>query len=514
MNRIALGLALSLLSAVLLIVSWQAFGDLWWLIFIAFVPMYVAQYRIFSRRWSAVAVAIATAGYYLALLLQGSSVMPPATIAAGTLALGAIGWVIGLFMRPFAERTGYRWFLVQYPLIWVALDLLVEDNEILGGGSWIAYRLGSAPQLIQPVSILSTPALSLLLLMINAAIALLVLKGMDRKWPQLAGAPIPGRVVLWSSIVTVAATVAWLATSLSIYNQTTRAMGPATRVAAVQPGLDNAPSGTLTFKRDLFPGRTEEERIESQIADLSRMTREGASRGAKVVVWPEEALDYDPRVTHTEWIPNLVRETGVYLAHGFTADANDLSSPNVALLWNPEGTVVAVYRKVKRVLVEGESFEPGTVYPTTDTPAGRLGIIICFDIEFPNGPARRQALAGSQIILAPSIDFQSIAHLRSASTVFRAVENRVGMVKTDLAWDSVIVAPNGKVLAKTLVATENGASALLVEDVPLGPANAPFTLYGGTPFAWLIYAAFIAMAGAMFRAWRCHRAGAAGADRM
>ena len=70
MSRIALGLAVSLLSALLLIVSWQAFGDQWWLIFIAFVPMYVAQYRIFSRRWSAVAVGIATAGYYLALLLQ------------------------------------------------------------------------------------------------------------------------------------------------------------------------------------------------------------------------------------------------------------------------------------------------------------------------------------------------------------------------------------------------------------------------------------------------------------
>jgi hypothetical protein len=51
--------------------------------------------------------------------------------------------------------------------------------------------------------------LSLLLLIINSAIALLVLKAMDRKWPHLAGAPIPGRVVLWPSIVT-AATVAWL----------------------------------------------------------------------------------------------------------------------------------------------------------------------------------------------------------------------------------------------------------------------------------------------------------------
>jgi apolipoprotein N-acyltransferase len=96
------------------------------------------------------AVGIATAGYYLALLLQGSSVMPATTIAAGTVALGAIGWIIGLFMRPFAERTDYRWFLVQYPLIWVALDLLVQDNEILGSGSWIAYAWAMLRTLSNP----------------------------------------------------------------------------------------------------------------------------------------------------------------------------------------------------------------------------------------------------------------------------------------------------------------------------------------------------------------------------
>jgi hypothetical protein len=63
-------------------------------------------------------------------------------------------------------------------------------------------------------------------------------------------------------------------------------LGPLTRVAAVQPGLDNAPSGTLIFKRD-FPGRTEEQRIASQIAQLSQMNREAANKGAKVACGPK-----------------------------------------------------------------------------------------------------------------------------------------------------------------------------------------------------------------------------------
>ena len=40
---------------------------------------------------------------------------------------------------------------------------------------WIGYRLAPVPQLVQPVSITGTPALSLLIHIINAAIALAVI---------------------------------------------------------------------------------------------------------------------------------------------------------------------------------------------------------------------------------------------------------------------------------------------------------------------------------------------------
>ena len=136
---------------------------------------------------------------------------------------------------------------------------------------------------------------------------------------------------------------------------------------------------------------------------------------------------------------------------GFTPNAKDGSAANTALLWSPEGAVAAVYYKTKRVLAEGESFTPGTVYPTVETPRGTVGMIICFDI-----------------------DFQSVADVRSASTAFRAIENRVAMVKADVAWDSVIVAPNGRVITSTAVHSERGDSALLVADIPMGPRGAPF----------------------------------------
>ena len=496
-RRVVGGILLPLLSAAALILIWPSSGDLWWLSFVAFVPMYVAQYRLLPRRWSAVPVGVAFAAYYFALFLNATSVMSMGPILGIAAAAGVVGLVIGIFLRPFAERTGYRWFVVVLPLIWVTIDLLTQNNEIVGTYSWIAYRLADAPQLVQPVSIVGTPALSLLIHVVNAAVALIVLALIDRARPATVEHPVPDRVLAWSVAAPLAVALVWGGSSVALYREVSEQMGPEVRVAAVQPGLDNATPGTLISAGNVTPGRTEEQRIADQITQLSEMTRDAAAQGAKVVVWPEETLNYDPRVKHTDWIPALLRQTGVTLAMGFTPDATNGAAPNTGLLWSPSGEVKAVYYKTKRVLVEGEAFTPGTVYPTIDTEHGVLGMIICFDIDFPDGPARKVARNGAQMILAPSIDFLSVADIRSASTAFRAIENRVAMVKADVAWDSVIVAPNGRVVTSTVAHTERGGQALLVADVPLGPRGAPFTRFGGAPFQWLAYAATLLMIGAM-----------------
>lgn len=502
--RIIGGILLSLLSSVMLIVCWTSFGGLWWLTFVAFVPMYVAQYRVFPRKWSGVAVGLAVGAYWLALLLHGSSVLPTAAVAAGAVVMALVGWGVGVFLRPFTERTGYRWYLVQLPILWVGLDVLIQDNEIFGTYSWLAYRLGEAPQLVQPVSVLSSPVLSFLVIVWNAWLALLIMRLLDKRKPQWVDVAIPASVFRWSTIVTLVACVVWVGSSLLIYQQVTAQMGPTIRVGGVQPGLKNATPGTLIALAG-GDGRTERQRRLDQAEQLSQMTKQAADQGAQLVVWPEETLDYDPRVTGPDWIPALVRQTGVYLVMGFVADHNDPTSDNVALMWAPDGTVIGDYNKVHRVLAEGEAFTPGTVFPTMQTALGPIGMIICFDIDFPNSSARLETLTGSQVIAAPSIDFQSIAPVRTDSTVFRAIENRIGMAKVDVAWDSAIVAPNGQVLSSTLIDSETGGEALLLADLPRGPRGAPFTELGGLWFGMLLGLAAAWMVVEMVRTSRAAR---------
>lgn len=64
------------------------------------------------------------------------------------------------------------------------------------------------------------------------------------------------------------------------------------------------------------------------------------------------------------------------------------------MLFGPDCEVIGVYSKTKRVIMEGESFAPGHEYPTFDTSIGPLGMVICFDLDFPDGPVHQVAQSG------------------------------------------------------------------------------------------------------------------------
>ena len=129
-------------------------------------------------------------------------------------------------------------------------------------------------------------------------------------------------------------------------------------------------------------------------------------------------------------------------------------------------------------------------------------MVICFDLDFPNGPVRSVVQGGAEIVAAPSIDFASVADIRTASAVFRALENRVGIVKADLAWDSAVVAADGRILGGTVITDEDGGVAVAVVDLPRGPGGAPFTAYGNWPITLVAIGLFIALGTAMVRSAR------------
>lgn len=73
---------------------------------------------------------------------------------------------------------------------------------------------------------------------------------------------------------------------------------------------------------------------------------------------------------------------------------------NSAVLIGASGRM-ATYRKLHLYYNEQSWFVPGDELPIVDLPFGRVGMIICFDLWFPE-PARALALAGAEIIAVPT----------------------------------------------------------------------------------------------------------------
>lgn len=75
-RRISAGIALALLSAVMVFIAFPDLGGLYPLLLIAFVPMYVAQYRLLPRRLSAIPMLITASTYWFTVWYVAWDLLP------------------------------------------------------------------------------------------------------------------------------------------------------------------------------------------------------------------------------------------------------------------------------------------------------------------------------------------------------------------------------------------------------------------------------------------------------
>jgi predicted amidohydrolase len=146
----------------------------------------------------------------------------------------------------------------------------------------------------------------------------------------------------------------------------------------------------------------------------ARSAIEAAARdGAQIVVLPELAssgyvfadraelaalaeLRDGPAIT--EWA-NLAEAFGLTIVAGFPEAAGD-AIYNSAAVVDPSG-LRGVYRKAHLWDSENRVFDRGDDLPLlVDTAHGRIGVMLCYDIEFPEW-VRAVALSGADLLCAP-----------------------------------------------------------------------------------------------------------------
>jgi apolipoprotein N-acyltransferase len=464
--RMGVGILLSVSSAILLMLSFPPYG-VWPFIWVGFVPMLVAQFRVMPPKYSSLASAITIGGWlggYLTPIFAGSGLY----MTWLPLLIGAIILVADSGVRAFHERSGYRWFIWYGAFNWVGIEMIRSFIPIMGTWGFVANTLYGQPWLIQPVSVFSIFGLGLLILFVNYGLALGALSLFDRRWQLDAGIPPLARRSVRNWIVGVlTALVAWTALSLALFRSPTT---PTVRVAALHYDAGVPWSGVDKF---------------------SQLTRQAAQESARIVVWPEIAIEGDPQVTNTAKFRQLAAETAAYLALGYFVKVTEQVWRNETTVLSPDGQFLGVYGKDHPVTFAGETSPTRGTYPVYETPLGKIGTIICYDLDFTD-TARKITRNGAQLILVPSHDWTAIATKHYTHLVFRAVENRVAMVKADNSGnDSVIIDPYGRILAAAITPGGDKSGQIVVSDVPLGSGDSLAVRWGD-------WCGWIALAGMAF----------------
>lgn len=465
--RTSIGIGLSLLAGVMLNLAQPAVSGMWFLAPFATVPMLVAAYRFLPRRLTGLAMGLTWwvmwAGWFY---YAGRQVMP-AWIAASFSLLPLIsGTVLGSFDRIFNERTSYRFFLLSMPAVWTGWDFLLSQNLLTTTEGSLAYTMAPAPILIQPISLLGSPALSFMVLMFGATLGLAVLRWMDARSAPIDSVPVAADVARKVATWGLALTLLWVVVSVGLFFNTRAAFGPTARIATLQMGADS----------DFGPNAKGRFGAASK-AVVERETRASAAEGAQMVVMPEFLLDFDPRVTDAQWIPGLARETGAYLQVGWLTLNDDDTQNNTVGLWAPDGRLVGIYNKIHPVVAVGERFKAPVRYPVFETALGPIGMIICFDMGFYD-TTRNLVTNGAKIITASAGDWSDVADARVATARLRAIENAVGYVKDDKMGGNALINPDGTIVAQGVPGGDGVPSGHTVGDVAQGPGDTLYTSIG------------------------------------
>ncbi len=165
--------------------------------------------------------------------------------------------------------------------------------------------------------------------------------------------------------------------------------------------------------------------VDENLKTAERLIRNAVENGAKLVVLPEMFAIFSSQANDKilvkerygrgkiqDFLANTAVNLGVWIVGGtIPIEASDKNKARAAsLVYDSNGKNVARYDKIHLfdvVLSETESYkesdttEPGNQLIVIDTPVGKLGLSVCYDIRFP-GLFTHLLNAGAEIIVIPS----------------------------------------------------------------------------------------------------------------
>jgi len=379
--------------------------------------------------------------------------------------------------------------LIGAPLLWTCLEYL--KSHLLTGFPWenLAYSQFLYTPLIQSADITGIYGISFLIIFINALICDIV-NGFVQTFPDDGSLlrEVTGALLMFAALL--------------IYGQL--------RIHEMQAKMESAPAIDVTLiQGNIDQGVKWEPRYQEEaLAAYNALSRRASPGRGGLIVWPETAAPFyfQDSDSKSREVCRMARETGDWLLFGSPGYRNVKSGVNFlnsAFLLSPLGSIAGRYDKVHLVpygeyvplrglfpfagkLVAGTGdIHPGKGYAPLFLLGHKIGVLICYEGIFPEA-GRTYKKEGAELLVNITNDAwfgtSSAPYQHLSMTVFRAVENRLYVLRAANTGISAIIDPTGKIISQT---------ALFVETALPGQArfidNKTFYVAYGDLFVYLCF---------------------------
>ena len=198
---------------------------------------------------------------------------------------------------------------------------------------------------------------------------------------------------------------------------------------------------------------------------VQQLAQDAAARQADVLVLPElwsTGYDLENAAAHATpvyagmfaRVADLAREHHLHILGSCLSLLGENRFGNTLTWFDPQGQNLATYSKIHlfRLMAEEQFLTAGEKLTTLETPWGKAGLAICYDLRFPE-LFRAYALAGARLVFLPSewphprlAHWQTLVRGRAIENqMFMIACNRVGTSKnTHFFGHSCIIDPWGE----------------------------------------------------------------------
>jgi apolipoprotein N-acyltransferase len=482
-------LLLSLLSGAFLILSFPNF-DLEFLAWFAFVPLFYAihgktRLQAFTLGFLTGLISYLGILYWIIVAVHTYGNIP--LILSGFILLLLVGY-LSLFTGMFAFLTrvvplysGIQTILF-FPILWSALEYL--RSFLLTGFPWanLAYSQYLNLPFIQMADITGPYGLSFVILLVNATLFWIL-----RQWVNKT---FPVREVVLTLLILLSSMIYGYVRMRVIDQQTLHQ--PSLSVGLTQGNIDQSIKWDESFQKET-------------LKIYERLSLKVAEQHPDLIIWPEtatpfffqQAVEFQPMLLD---IPNKTKAFLLFGSPSFKVERGKVNHYNSAYLASPSKEIIGRYDKIHLVpygeyvplgeifplgsLGEGiGNFKSGKVIYNFSLPQGKFGVLICFEIIFPD-LCRRFVKSGADFLVTITNDAwfgrTSAPYQHFTIAVFRAVENRVFVARAANTGITGFIDPRGKIIKRGEIFTEEAMNGT----IRLSKKKTFYTLYGDV-FAWV-----------------------------